>query len=311
MIQNILHKIKGKFDAFKYIAPKNSHELENYHEDAKDYWTQHNITLHHQFASQEESLEYFHWRNDQYYKYIQLMPVAGYDGKAILDYGCGPGHDLVGFGAFSSPSRLVGADLSASSLGEAKDRLALHGIAAELAPISPDKHTLPFDDASIDHIHCSGVLHHTPDPLRILREFKRILRPRGTANIMVYHYHSLWVHLYVAYVRSIEQGLFPELPLLEQFARSTDGEDCPISTCYTVDQWIAICSQAGLEATFTGAAVSVHEASLLQKRFSAIQDRRMPPESRRFLAELEFDAGGLPLYKGIHAGIDACFAIRN
>jgi ubiquinone/menaquinone biosynthesis C-methylase UbiE len=83
------------------------------------------------------------------------MPVAGYDGKAILDYGCGPGHDVVGFAHFSKTARLIGMDVSTTSL------------------------------ASIDLIHSSGVLHHTPNPLKILKEFRRIIRPGGSAQIMI------------------------------------------------------------------------------------------------------------------------------
>ena len=78
------------------------------------YWTRHNVTLHHDFGNAEDSLRYFHWRNAQYFGYLERMPVSGYDGKVVLDYGCGPGHDLVGFGSFSKPSRLIGIDVSAT-----------------------------------------------------------------------------------------------------------------------------------------------------------------------------------------------------
>ena len=110
--------------AFKKMAPAGESEPGN--EVVADYWTEHNVTSHLLFANTEESLEYFHWRNAQYYNYIDLMPVSGYCNKAVLDFGCGPGHDLVGFGVYSKPSRLVGADLSSSSLAEANVRLKLH-----------------------------------------------------------------------------------------------------------------------------------------------------------------------------------------
>ena len=71
------------------------------------YWEGHNVTLHHGFRDAAESLAYFRWRNDQYIGYIERMPVSGFDDKAVLDFGCGPGHDLVGFTTHSRPSRLV------------------------------------------------------------------------------------------------------------------------------------------------------------------------------------------------------------
>ena len=280
-------------------------------EETKDYWTDHNVTMHHGFRCEQDSLEYFHWRNDQYFNYIELMPVSGQDNKAVLDFGCGPGHDLVGFGVYSRPKKLVGIDLSPSSLAEAASRLFLHGINAELIQLSPDAAKLPFESAIFDHIHCSGVLHHTPDPAGILRELRRVLQPSGTMNVMVYNYDSLWLHLFVAYQRAIVQGLYSELDIREQFQHSTDGENCPISNCYRPNEWVALCKSAGLNAEFWGAAISMHEMAMLPLRFAAIQDRCLPIESRDFLLSLKFDERGYPKYNGHYAGVDACYRVTR
>jgi SAM-dependent methyltransferase len=275
----------------------------------REYWTEHNVTSHHEFATPQGSLEYFHWRNDQYFNYIELMPVAGFDGQRVMDYGCGPGHDLVGFGTFSTCAHLVGVDVSSSSVAESRARMALHGIAADVILLEADTPTLPFEDGAFDHIHSSGVLHHTPDPVGILRELRRVLRPGGTANVMVYNYDSLWMHLYVAYQRTIVQGLYPGQTQREQFKRSTDGDQCPISNCYRHSEWISVCEEAGFQASYSGAAISVFELSLLQSRFAAIMERRLPAESREFLKALEFDRRGVPTYRGQYAGIDACYRL--
>jgi SAM-dependent methyltransferase len=276
---------------------------------SSQYWTRHNVTSHQNFSCIEESLEYFHWRNDQYFNYIELMPVDGCNGKTVLDYGCGPGHDLIGFGTYSKCKRLVGVDVSPSSLAESEARINLHGIHAETVLIPNDTTRLPFEDASFDHIHSSGVLHHTPDPLAILKELKRVLSPGGTVHVMVYNYDSIWMHLYVAYKRSIAEGLYSGESLRDQFRRSTDGEDCPISNCYRPAEWIALCESAGFVANYLGAAISMHETSLLPLRFAAIQDRRLPSESREFLKDLQFDEKGYPKYAGNYAGVDACYRL--
>lgn len=277
--------------------------------DVKQYWTEHNVTLHHEFSNAEESLEYFHWRNDQYFNYIELMPVSGFDEKCVLDYGCGPGHDLIGFGTYSACQRLVGVDVSSSSAAETRLRLALHDLEAEVMVLEREVIALPFADATFDHIHSSGVLHHTQDPASILLELNRVLKPGGSLNVMVYNYNSLWTHLYVAYQRSIVQGLYSGESLRDQFTHSTDGENCPISNCYRPDEWIELCKSAGFNATFMGAAISMHELELLPLRFAAIQDRRLPAESRKFLLDLKFDGRGYPLYNGHYAGVDACYRL--
>jgi SAM-dependent methyltransferase len=275
------------------------------------FWSGHNVTAHHAFATKEESLDYFHWRNDQYFNYIDLMPVAGFDGKAVLDFGCGPGHDLIGFGTFSTCSRLVGVDVSPTSIAESRARLALHGISAETVVTRSGDPVLPFDDRTFDHIHSSGVLHHVPEPSIVLTELKRVLKPGGSMNVMVYNYDSLWMHLHVAFLRTIVQGLHQEKTLRERFSHSTDGEDCPISNCYRPAEWIALCEHAGLTAQCVGAAVSVFELSLLDKRYAAIMDRRLPAESRLFLTSLTFDDRGLPTYQGRHAGVDAVYRLTR
>ena len=279
-------------------------------QSVSEYWNSHNVTGHRAFATAEESLKYLAWRNSQYVNYIKLMPVAGFDGKRVLDFGCGPGHDLVGFGVYSKPSRLVGVDVSASSVREARARLALHGIAADVQQLEPGR-PLPFEDAAFDHIHSSGVLHHVEDPLATLGELKRVLQPGGDVYVMVYNFDSLWMHLLVAYHRTIVEGRYPDLTPREQFARSTDGEACPISRCYRRDEFISLASAAGFDATFAGAAVSMRELSLVATRFAAMMDPRLPEENRRFLEALEFDRQLLPLVDGRHAGIDAVYYLRN
>lgn len=274
------------------------------------YWTEHNVSSHRSFTDAADSLAYFEWRNHQYFNYIDLMPVHGQVGKVVLDYGCGPGHDLVGFAEYSSPRRLIGMDVSATSIREARDRLALHRGNVELLTLDPEEQQIPLADASVDYIHCSGVLHHMADPERILREFRRILRPDGELRIMVYNRASLWMHLYCAYHIRIAQGRYCEFSLEQTFAKSTDGETCPISGAYDSAEMVRLARKAGLALRFTGAAVSAFEMSMLESRFTAIMHPDLPKESRRFLLELEMDERGLPVWMGVHAGVDACFAGR-
>jgi ubiquinone/menaquinone biosynthesis C-methylase UbiE len=47
-----------------------------------------------------------------------------------------------------------------------------------------DAETLPFDDASFDVVHSKDSLHHMESPERALSEYRRVLRPGGTALIV-------------------------------------------------------------------------------------------------------------------------------
>jgi ubiquinone/menaquinone biosynthesis C-methylase UbiE len=286
-------------------APQNEAKV------VEGYWTGHNVTLHRTFPSREASLADFHWRNAQYFRYIDLMPVAGADGLTVLDFGCGPGYDLVGFASQSRPQRLIGVDASQSSLAEAKSRLALHGAEPELYHHDVLQAPLPLSNASLDLVHSSGVLHHMPTMEPALKELRRVLKPGGRAQFMVYHTDSLWLHLYVAYERQLMRRIDRNLHLLEAFQKSTDGPDCPISRCYTQDTFVKLVSAHGFEFESFGVAVSAWEMSLLHKRYVAIMDPRLPQESREFLAGLTFDERGLPLTRpNVHAGIDGCYRFR-
>src|SRR5581483_2654463 len=108
------------------------------------------------------------------------------------------------------------------------------------------------------------------DPGRVLAEFRRVLRPGGTANVMVYNYDSLWLHLYVAWQKRIVEGRFAGLDLRQAFARTTDGDDCPVAAVYRPAEFEALARGAGLPLAFAGAAVSVFEAALAPRRFEAV-----------------------------------------
>src|SRR2546425_890045 len=51
---------------------------------------------------------------------------------------------------------------------------------------------LPFDDGTFDRVYSWGVLHHTPDTARAVREAVRVLAPGGRLCVMLYARHS-WV----------------------------------------------------------------------------------------------------------------------
>jgi len=277
------------------------------HQTVAEYWSKHNVTGHRQFESATESLDYFDQRNLQYPGYIGLLPVTGWDGKVVIDYGCGPGNDLVGFAHYSRPERLLGVDVSPASLREAAARLALHDRRAELIHLPHGVYALPLESGSVDYIHCSGVLMLVEDPLRLLREFRRVLKPSGELRLMVYNYDSLWLHLYVAYVVRLENGLYADVDIRDAFSRTTDGEDCPLVRVWRPSEMAEMAASTGFECAYLGAAMSLWELHLMPLRFRAMLDPRLERESREFLLALELDRRGFPLYRGNYAGIDACY----
>jgi ubiquinone/menaquinone biosynthesis C-methylase UbiE len=275
------------------------------------YWSDFNVTLHKKFSSPTESLDNMHWRNDQYLDYIKFLPVASHDGEVILDYGCGPGHDLVGFLTYSRPEAVYGMDISGPSLAESADRLRVHGYECKLIRVSESDERIPLDDGTADYVHCSGVLNHVPSPEKILKEFRRILKPNGYARLMVYNRESIWVHLFVAYVLPAADPKYRGISREEAFRRSTDTFDCPISRNWTLQDVDELARASGFTAKHLGNAVSLFEMSLLPQRFTPMMDRSFDTESRCFLSKIVFDARGVPYVDGQAAGIDGCYELRK
>jgi len=85
------------------------------HQGPAPYWTS-LMVANEDWLDAKDSLDHLLWRNSLYPGYIELMPVQGADGLAVMDYGCGVGNDLVGYQEFSKPFSLTGADVSKAAL---------------------------------------------------------------------------------------------------------------------------------------------------------------------------------------------------
>ncbi len=107
-------------------------------------------------------------------------------GKRVLEIGVGAATDFINFARAGAV--LTGVDVTPAAVGHAQRRLQLEGLQADIAVANAQ--TLPFPDRSFDLVYCWGVIHHDPDPHRIVREIRRLLAPGGEARVMLYGRHS-------------------------------------------------------------------------------------------------------------------------
>jgi SAM-dependent methyltransferase len=116
-------------------------------------------------------------------------------GRDVLEAGCGIGTDAVQF--VRGGARYRGVDFSPKALELARRRPEL----AEADLVQASITDLPFADASFDLVYSNGVIHHMPETRRAIAEFRRVLRPGGTAIVMVYHRASLNFYMSIMVVR--------------------------------------------------------------------------------------------------------------
>ena len=90
----------------------------------------------------------------------------------------------------------LGAGFEPSLLADvwSGQRIAVDVVPGPGLDLVADGHTLPFRDKCLDVILLMEVLEHVPDPLRLLRECFRVLRPGGHLCLTVPQYHTIHNH---------------------------------------------------------------------------------------------------------------------
>ncbi|KQO93763.1 methyltransferase domain-containing protein [Leifsonia sp. Leaf264] len=116
------------------------------------------------------------WRtveNSAAYLAPHLVP-----GLAVLDLGCGPGTITVDIARRVSPGRVVGVDVAAEIVAQARG-LGIDNGQENVDFLVADAYALPFDDASFDVVHAHQTLQHLVRPVAALSEALRVLKPGG------------------------------------------------------------------------------------------------------------------------------------
>ena len=109
-------------------------------------------------------------------------------GQRVLEIGVGAGTDFMRFARAGADA--TGVDLTEHAIRLVRQRLDNEGLQAHLQ--QADAEALPFEDEAFDRVYSWGVLHHTPDTARAVREAVRVLAPGGRLCVMLYARHS-WV----------------------------------------------------------------------------------------------------------------------
>jgi ubiquinone/menaquinone biosynthesis C-methylase UbiE len=121
--------------------------------------------------------------------YSQTEPYAfnvlaghSWDGRRVLEVGCGQGVVLNHLARKRADA--FGVDMSIVSITRTRQGAAELGAQVHLS--LSDAESLPFPNQSFDAVVSFGVLHHTPDTPRAVQEVHRVLKPGGTAIVMLY-----------------------------------------------------------------------------------------------------------------------------
>jgi ubiquinone/menaquinone biosynthesis C-methylase UbiE len=112
-------------------------------------------------------------------RFVSGALAQGIEHGIGLDLGTGPGYVAVEIARRRPKLRMVGLDLAAHMVERAGRLAARSGLDGRGLWPQADGHRLPFADDSFDLVFSSFALHHWADPVQILNEIARVLRPDG------------------------------------------------------------------------------------------------------------------------------------
>ncbi|MGC2246295.1 MAG: class I SAM-dependent methyltransferase [Terriglobales bacterium] len=142
----------------------------------------------------------------RYKVHPRLQSAVGFEqtrGLRVLEIGCGCGSEAERFA--SAGAHYTAVDLTNAAVSITQRRFQLSNLEGQFA--QGDAENLPFADGSFDLVYSHGVLHHTPDTPRTIREVHRVLSPGGRAMIMLYYRDSFNYYVNLGIIRRVRAHL--------------------------------------------------------------------------------------------------------
>lgn len=204
-------------------------------EQVRDYWNRRPCNLRHS-PEPVGTKAYFDQVRERKYMVEPHIPrfadFPAWKGKRVLEIGCGIGTDTMSFAA--AGAQVTAVDLSEKSLEIARQRATVYGFEDRVrfhhANAEHLSDVVPVE--AYDLVYSFGVIHHTPNPSRVIREVRKYVRPKSQVRLMLYHRYAtkvLWI--------ALREGKGRFWKLDELIARHSEAQTgCPVTYSYTPDQ---------------------------------------------------------------------------
>ncbi len=201
-------------------------------DEVKAYWNARPCNLRHsqqtvgskEYFDEVEARKYF-----VEYHIPEFAEFSRWNGKKVLEIGCGIGTDTVNFAR--SGAKVTAVDLSETSLKLARQRAEVFELQDKITFIQANAEELscyvPVE--KYDLVYSFGVIHHTPHPEKVIAEIRKYMDRDSTFKIMVY-YRNSWKVLWIM----LKYGRLDFSRLDEWVARYSEAQTgCPVTYSYS------------------------------------------------------------------------------
>lgn len=111
------------------------------------------------------------------------LAKGGFEEGTILDIGCGSGEVLIEIARAFPKAELVGLDQSEPLLEIARSSTEKACLSNQLKFKKGDAQAIPFEDNSFDVVVSVNTFHVVDDPIAMLNEIERVLKPEGILGL--------------------------------------------------------------------------------------------------------------------------------
>ena len=175
------------------------------------------------------------------------------ENKKLLDLGSGPGLYTRLF--YENGCRdIYSADLTKRANEIVNKMCEIYNF-KNIKIFNENAENLTFINNYFDHVHCSGVIHHTEFPNKCYKEIARVLKPNGTATIGVYYMNYIlrnwnWISYIVRKLSFLQPNLkgrnrenIFKIDDVNEVIRTFDGSENPKGIAYQKSEILNILKQ--------------------------------------------------------------------